>query len=46
MPVTQTYPASRYEVAPLIDLSDRTERERLSSDAARALFNIMAHWNS
>lgn len=23
MPVTQTYPASRYEVVPLINLSDR-----------------------
>lgn len=44
MPLTQTYPASRYEVAPLIDLSDRTERGRLSSDAVRAFFNIMAHW--
>ena len=44
MPVTQTYPASRYEVAPLIDLSDRTERERLSADAVRAFFNIMVHW--
>ena len=31
MPVTPTYPASRYEAAPLIDLSDQTERERLSS---------------
>ena len=41
MPVTQTYPASRYEVAPLID---RTERERLSADAVRAFFNIMVHW--
>ena len=36
--------SSCYEVAPLIDLSDRTERERLSSDAARAFFNIMADW--
>ena len=44
MPVTQTYPASRYEVAPLIDLSDRTERERLSAGAVRAFFNIMVHW--
>ena len=44
MPLSQTYPASRYEVTPLIDLSDRTERERFSSDAVRAFFNIMAHW--
>ena len=44
MPLTQTYPAGRYEVAPLVDLSDRTERERLSSDAVRAFFNIMTLW--
>ena len=44
MPSAQTYPTTRYEVAPLIDLSDRTERERLSSDAVRAFFNIMVHW--
>ena len=44
MPLTQAYPATRYEVAHLIDLSDRTERERLSSDAVRAFFNIMARW--
>jgi len=44
MPFTQTYPATHNEVAPLIDLSDRTERERLSPDAARAFFNIMARW--
>ena len=44
MPLTQTYPASRYEVAPLVDLSDRTELERLSSDAVRAFFNIMTLW--
>jgi len=28
----------------LIDLSDREERERLSSEAVRAFFNIMALW--
>ena len=44
MPLTQTYPAGRYEVVPLVDLSDRTERERLSSDAVRAFFNIMTLW--
>ena len=44
MPVTRAYPATRYEVAPLIDLFDRTERARLSSDAVRAFFNIMARW--
>ena len=44
MPLTRAYPATRYEAAPLIALSDRTERERLSSDAVRAFFNIMARW--
>ena len=44
MSLTRAYPATRYEAAPLIDLSDRTERERLSSDAVRAFFNIMARW--
>lgn len=44
MPQAYTYPATRHQVAPLIDLSDRGERERLSSDAARAFFNIMARW--
>ena len=44
MSLNQTYPATRYEVPPLIDLSDRTERERLSSGAGRAFFSIIAHW--
>ena len=39
------YPATRHDPAPLIDLSDRTERDRLSSDAIRAFFNIMVRWN-
>ncbi len=38
------YPATRYAVAPPIDLSDRSERARLSADAIRAFFNIMARW--
>ena len=38
------YPATRHDPAPPIDLSDRAERNRLSSDAARAFFNIMARW--
>ena len=44
MPLAQTYPAGRHKVATLIDLSDRTERARLSSDAARAFFNVMECW--
>lgn len=39
-----SHPATRYEPAPLIDLSDRGERERLSPGAVRAFFNIMTRW--
>lgn len=38
------YPSTRHEVAPLADLSDRTERDRLSPEALRAFFNIMERW--
>ncbi len=38
------YPATRYEPAPLIDLSDRAERERLSGAALTAFFAIMQRW--
>jgi len=44
VPLAQAYPATCHEVAPLIDLSDRAERERLSPGAVRAFFNIMARW--
>jgi len=44
MSLNHAYPATRHEIAPLVDLSDRGERERLSVDAARAFFNIMARW--
>jgi hypothetical protein len=39
-----SYPATRYESAPLVDLSRKEERERLSPSAVRAFFNIMARW--
>ena len=39
-----SYPSTRHDVAPLIDLSDRADRKRLSLDAVRAFFNIMTHW--
>lgn len=39
------YPATRYEPSPLVDLSAKSERERLSPAAGRAFFNIMAKWN-
>jgi hypothetical protein len=39
-----TYPASGYEPSPLIDLTARAERQRLSPSAVRAFFNIMDRW--
>ncbi len=44
MVFSHAYPATRDEVAPLIDLSDRAERDRLSSGAVRAFFKIMDQW--
>lgn len=44
MVLSPAYPETRYEVAPLVDLSDPAEREKLGADAARAFFNIMARW--
>ena len=38
------YPETRHEPAPPVDLSSRAERRRLSSNAVRAFFNIMACW--
>jgi hypothetical protein len=38
------YPAGRYDPAPLVDLSAKAERERLSPSAIKAFFNIMAKW--
>jgi hypothetical protein len=39
------YPATRYEPGALIDLTSRTERERLSASALRAFFNLMDRWS-
>jgi hypothetical protein len=39
-----TYPATRYNPSPLIDLTARTERERLSTSALKAFFNMVARW--
>ncbi len=41
----QHYPATRYDPSPLVDLTLRGERERLSPSAAKAFFNIMHHWS-
>jgi hypothetical protein len=38
------YPASRYGPAPLVDLSLKAERERLSPAALRSFFNIVDRW--
>ena len=38
------YPASRYQPNPPPDLGARSERERLSSPALKAFFNIMGRW--
>lgn len=37
-------PVPNYTASPLIDLTDRAERERLSDGAVRAFFNIMDKW--
>ena len=44
MSTTQSYPTTHYEITPLTDLSDHAERERISSGAIRAFFNIVALW--
>lgn len=38
------YPATRHEPAPLVDLTTKAERERLSPAALRAFFNIVERW--
>ena len=44
MPRQPGYPATRYHPTALVDLSVRSERERLSPAALRAFFNIMSRW--
>ncbi|MGA8156983.1 MAG: antitoxin Xre-like helix-turn-helix domain-containing protein [Rhodoplanes sp.] len=44
MALAPHYPATRYEPSPLVDLSARSERERLSPSAIRAFLNIMEKW--
>lgn len=39
-----TYPNTRYEPAPLVDFTVKSERERLSPSALKAFFNIMERW--
>jgi hypothetical protein len=45
MAITPQYPATRYEPSPLVDLSAKAERERLSPAAIKAFFNIMTKWD-
>lgn len=40
----KAYPATRYDPSPLIDLSHKEERERLSASASKAFFNIVERW--
>jgi Antitoxin Xre/MbcA/ParS C-terminal toxin-binding domain len=42
--VPHSYPATRYAPSPLVDLSLKAERERLSRSALKAFFNIMDRW--
>jgi Antitoxin Xre-like helix-turn-helix domain/Antitoxin Xre/MbcA/ParS C-terminal toxin-binding domain len=39
------YPATRHDAAPLIDLSAKPERARLSGSALRAFLNILRRWS-
>lgn len=44
MPQPLKYPVSRYRTDALPDLGARPERERLSTPALKAFFNIVAQW--
>ncbi len=45
MPLTKpAYPATRFDPTPLIDLTSRSERERLSTSALKAFFNLTNRW--
>lgn len=40
----RSYPASRYEPSPLVDLVSPAARERLSPSALKAFFRLMDRW--
>jgi uncharacterized protein (DUF2384 family) len=44
MALAPRYPDTSYEPAPLVDLSAKAKRERLSPSAIKAFFNIMEKW--
>ncbi|HEY7860129.1 MAG TPA: antitoxin Xre/MbcA/ParS toxin-binding domain-containing protein [Gemmatimonadaceae bacterium] len=41
----RSYPGSRYDPSPLVDLASPTARERLSPSAAKAFFRLMDRWS-
>jgi hypothetical protein len=45
MSLAFAYPTSRFEPATLVDLSSKSERERLSASALKGFFNLMEKWN-
>ena len=45
MALAPHYPVSRYEPSPLVDLTAKTERERLSPAAIKAFLNIAEKWD-
>ena len=40
----EAYPASRYDPSPLVDLSRKAERERLSASAIKAFLALAHRW--
>ena len=44
MPRPADYPNTRYGPSPLVDLTSKSERERLSPSAVRAFINLAARW--
>lgn len=45
MALQAEYPATRYQPSPLVDLTAKAERERLSPSAVRAFFSLIARWD-
>jgi Protein of unknown function (DUF2384) len=45
MPLLLDYPSTPFEQSPLIDLSSRSERQRLSASALKGFFNLMDRWS-
>jgi hypothetical protein len=42
---SRSYPATRYEPSPLVDLTSPKARERLSPSALKAFFGMMDRWH-